>query len=72
MPGSIITATPPTIELYVSAIRDLMDDSHGFTTESIRDYWQKQFDIPVIKAKWIELIKEVESGTSESRPENQA
>ena len=54
--------TDPTVQSYTKYIRQVLKEPGD--PQSIRTYWQKEFSKPVVKAKWEELVKEVEGGSS--------
>lgn len=61
MPGSIVKDATPAF--YATMIRAMLTNPGD--PQAIRSYWQKEFSKPVIRAKWEELIREVEcSGQS--------
>lgn len=65
----ILLVSEHTIEAFTEAIRGRLTvlDSHSVPSspQDIRDYWKHSFSIPVIKEKWVALVKEVEcSGQS--------
>jgi len=58
VPGAFIRVDDP--KEYSGEIRHTLETR--LKPESIRAYWQKEFDRPVVKAKWEELVKEAEGG----------
>ncbi len=57
MPGSIVKDATPAF--YTTMLRAVMGNPGD--PQAIRAYWQKEFSKPVIRAKWEELIREVET-----------
>lgn len=49
---------PVQVLMYGQAIRVLL--SGQCNTDGIRAYWQREFDVPVIRAAWEKLVEEVE------------
>jgi len=56
LPGIVVTE--PSVETYAAAIRKAPATEGGPAV--IREYWQREFDGPVIRKQWEELVKEVE------------
>ena len=56
-PGRLVNE--PTVENFTSALRVLVECDGGYP-EVIREYWQKDFDRPIIRSAWEKLIEEVE------------
>lgn len=64
MPG-IVGGPSSEPRMIASAVRAVLSGG-WLSAETIRDYWQKEFDRPVIRAQWEKLIGEIENGKSES------
>jgi len=56
MPGIVVGE--PTPVQYTSALRAAL--ANPGDPQATRSYWQKEFDKPVVKAAWAELIEEIE------------
>lgn len=60
--GAVITTN--AIDAFIGGIRGALSQRWG-AEEKIRNYWRKEFDIPVVRAAWEKLVAEVEcSGAS--------
>ncbi|MHC4608159.1 MAG: glycosyltransferase, partial [Planctomycetota bacterium] len=57
MPGIVVDEATP--EAYATAIRAALGNTGD--PQATRSYWEKEFSPDVVRAKWAELIKEVES-----------
>jgi glycosyltransferase involved in cell wall biosynthesis len=56
MPGILVGE--PTPESYATALRAMLKQPGD--PQAIREYWQREYDKPVIRAAWTTLIEEVE------------
>ena len=58
--GGRVVVEEQTPAAYAAAIRGI---AKNWDVDSIRNYWRREFDIPVVRAQWEALVKEVENET---------